>query len=333
MLSYRLAASKFACRHGPRVFSTNAEVPPVSKKTQKDHDPMEIFAQFDTNGDGVISKVEFKEAMTLLEYNDLLKIRKSLARNEFSYNPSADEDLLLEVRGHVLRRRLQVTAEVAISKIFPAGFGWQTAATFADGAGLQSTDISFFLATGLGDGAMVALGHTGYMALKKAYLGASDEEINLSHQAQTGVWLGSAAVCSGSIWQPTVNALQATGWNFTPSVVVTSGVAVGAFYVGLRLGRAFYGKMLHWDGVENANYSNLKADAALSLAVGGAAGAFLGTDVSYGVANWLNPLVGIKPDTAAVTASLLAGSSTALGFSAVQMGQNIVYPKDKCWVD
>lgn len=267
----------------------------------------------------------------MMQYDDLLKIKKSLARNEFSYNPTADDDLLLAVHGSTLKRRLFVTMEVAISKIFPAGFGWQTAATLAEGAGLQATDMSFFLATGMGDGAMVALGHTTYMMLKKLYTG--DEDINMSHQMQTGIWLGSAAVCSGTVWQPTVNALQATGWHFTPSLLVTGGVAVGAFYTGLRLGRLFYGKTLNWDGVENANYSNLKADAALSVAVGGAGGAFLGCDLSYGASNFLGPIVGVSPDAAALTGSLLAGSSTALGFTAVQMGQNIIYPKDKCWVD
>lgn len=45
-----------------------------------------------------------------------------------------------------------VTAEVAVSKIFPAGFGWQTAATLAEGAGMQTSDLSFYLATGVGDG-------------------------------------------------------------------------------------------------------------------------------------------------------------------------------------
>lgn len=104
-----------------------------------------------------------------------------------------------------------------------------------------------------------------------------------------------------------------------------------AFFTGLRLGRMFYGSML--EGVEESSYANLKADAALSVAVGGAAGAFLGTDVSYEAANWLRPLVGIEESASAITGSMIAGSSTALGFSVIQMGENLAYSKDKCWVD
>ena len=44
--------------------------------------------------------------------------------------------------------------------------------------------------------------------------------------------LGSAAVCSGTAWQPTVNALQAAGWGFETSVVATGSVAVLAFFGG-----------------------------------------------------------------------------------------------------
>ena len=51
----------------------------------------------------------------------LLKIKKSTARNELSYeteHKSADE---AESFGETIARRIQVTAEVAVSKIFPAG--------------------------------------------------------------------------------------------------------------------------------------------------------------------------------------------------------------------
>ena len=45
--------------------------------------------------------------------------------------------------------------------------------------------------------------------------------------------------------------------------------------------------------MEANNYGNLKADGALSVAVGGATAAFVGTDVSFGDSNWLRPLVGV----------------------------------------
>lgn len=92
-----------------------------------------------------------------------------------------------------------VTAEVGVSKIFPAGFGWQTGAYFAEKAGLEATDLSFFLSTGVGDGLGVCLGHTVYMAGKKAVTG--NAEIDMGKEVQVGIMLGSAAVCSGGVWQ------------------------------------------------------------------------------------------------------------------------------------
>jgi hypothetical protein len=291
---------------------------------------MHVFDIIDTNGDGVLSRDEFKSAVEKMHYDDLLKIQESLSRNELSYNPSADKELTLaETSASVIGRRMTVTAEVAISKIFPAGFGWQTAATLADGAGLQATDLSFFACTGLGDGICVALGHTLYMAGKKAITGNAD--IDLEKEVQTGIMLGSAAVCSGFVWQPTVNVLQAAGWGFETSCVATGAVATLAFFSGLRLGRLVYSPIFR--GVDEASYANLKADAGLSFAIGGAAGCFLGTDVSYAAANWMAPTIGIQEAHSAVTASCLAGTSTLLGFSIIQTGENLVYATDKCWVD
>ena len=104
-----------------------------------------------------------------------------------------------ETHASVIGRRMTVTAEVGISKIFPAGFGWQTAAYFAEGAGMEATDMSFFVSTGVGDGIGVAIGHTLYCALKKVVTGNKDMDIG--KESQVGIMLGSAAVCSGGIWQ------------------------------------------------------------------------------------------------------------------------------------
>ena len=212
---------------------------------------------------------------------------------------------------------------------YTAGFGWQTAATVAEGWGMDAANMDFALVTGIGDGLGVAAGHTAYMAIKKAVTGSQD--IDMTAQAQTGIFLGSAAVCSGGAWQPFVNTLQAAGLGFNTSLVLTAGCGTLAFFTGLRIGRAIYSPI--FSGVKEANYANLKADAALSVAVGGAAGCFVGTDVSYAGANWLRPLVGVEETCASTTASVLAGSSTALGFTVVQMAENVAYPKNKCWVD
>ena len=167
------------------------------------------------------------------------------------------------------------------------------------------------------------------MAIKKAVTG--NDSIDVGKELQVGTMLGSSAVFSGFVWQPTVNALQAAGWDFTSSMVMTGGVATLAFFTGLRVTRALYSPIM--SGVEEASYANLKADAALSVAVGGAAGFFLGTDVSYGAANYLGGALGIQETFSPLTASVTAGTSTMIGFSVIQLGENLAYPKDKCWVD
>ena len=97
--------------------------------------------------------------------------------------------------------------QVTVSKIFPAGAGWQAASIVADAAGRQADSLTFAAYTGVGDGIAVAAGHTSYYAAKKAIV---DPNIDIGEQAGLGVWLGSAAVCSGALWQPLVNALQAS---------------------------------------------------------------------------------------------------------------------------
>ena len=90
--------------------------------------------------------------------------------------------------------------------------GWQTAAYFAENAGMQGTDMSFFLATGVGDGIGVCIGHTLYCAAKKTITGNAD--MDLGKELQVGIMLGSAAVCSGGIWQVRASFRSFdNGWN------------------------------------------------------------------------------------------------------------------------
>ena len=60
-------------------------------------------------------------------------------------------------------------------------------------------------------------------ALKKA---VADPDIDMGEQAGLGVWLGTAAVCSGGLWQPIVNALQAS--EKLPFEAVAGGTAIRA---------------------------------------------------------------------------------------------------------
>ena len=148
--------------------------------------------------------------MILHLQSDLLKINDSLRRNERSIRPIVSKEMSSDkTHASIIGRRMTVTAKLAISKIFPAEFGWQTAAYFAENAGMEATDLTFFLSTGLGDGIAVCAGHILYMTGKKAVTG--NEKISSRKELQVGIMLGSATVCSGGIWQPTVNALQGAG--------------------------------------------------------------------------------------------------------------------------
>jgi hypothetical protein len=228
-----------------------------------------------------------------------------------------------------LTKRFVLTTEVTVSKIFPAGFGWQFSSIVAASQGFASDSLNFALCTGVGDALGVLCGHVGYYAAKKALV---DPTIDSTKELHTGILLGSAAFCSGTAWQPTVNLLQSAE---LPWLSVAAGTWVGcgaAFYVGLRIARTLLSGPLRY--VEPPTYENGQADAALSTSIGGATGFFVGTDVAYlPDQNLLYNLVGIQDGTPDLTASVMAGSSTALGFLTAQSGMNLVYPKGKCWND
>ena len=85
-------------------------------------------------------------------------------------------------------------------------------------------------------------------------------------------------------------------------------------------------------GIARNDYSNLQADGLLSLSVGGATGAFVGTDTAQ-LGNWLAPYFGIPEGTPDLVGSAIAGSSTAAGFIALQTAENIAISDGKNWVD
>lgn len=214
-----------------------------------------------------------------------------------------------------------------MSKLFPAGFGWQYSSCLAGAAGLGDTDLSFFVTTGVGDMVAVTAGHTGYYAVKSMF----DKSLKFSEFATGGIWLGSAAFCSGGGWQPIVNGCHAMNMGFTSSCITVTVLCGSLFYTGLRVGRMFYGGLLGLP-LPSADYANLKADAQLSVSIGGAAACFVGTDVSYDD-NWLRGLVGVEDGVTDLGGSITAGSSTALGFVVFQTAQNLAVPAGRCWVD
>lgn len=229
-----------------------------------------------------------------------------------------------------LASRFVITAEVTVSKIFPAGFGWQTASIMADqNFGYSSDSINFALTTGIGDALGVVGGHMAYYAAKKSLV---DSEINLTSELQTGILLGTAAFCSGTAWQPIVNTLQGANLSFM-SVFAGTWIGCGvAFYAGLRMGRTILSGPFQY--ISEPTYENSKNDVSLSMVIGGATGFFVGTDAAYlPDQNFLINIVGIKAGTPDLVGCAIAGSSTSLGFMTAQSGFNFIFPAGKCWND
>jgi len=230
-----------------------------------------------------------------------------------------------------MAKRFVTTAEVTVSKIFPAGFCWQTSSIIAESTfGFAPETMNFALTTGLGDALGVLGGHYLFYSAKKAI--TKDDSINMTSELHTGILLGSAAFCSGTAWQPIVNALQGANLSFGE---VFTGTWVGcglAFYAGLRAGRTILSGFL--SHVEEPTYENSKNDASLSAAIGGATGFFVGTDAAYlPDQNFLINVVGIQDGTPDLVGSMIAGTSTSMGFVAAQSVLNGIYPTGKCWND
>lgn len=303
----------------------------LSRQAAVDVDGM--FDLMDSDQNGVVDRHEFRHAMQAIGTDQLLSLQRALPRGELSATSGADAAAGAKFeeedgRGFVdmFTARMIVTTEVMVSKIFPAGFGWQLSSCVAEGQfGFAADSAAFALTTGVGDGLGVFCGHSLYMALKGMVKGG----VIVKNEVQTGVLLGSAAFCSGTAWQPLVDLLTNSGLHFTG---VAGGTVVGcgmAFFAGLRLGRVVYSGI--FDGVEENTYGNLKADGQLSLAVGGATGAFVATDVGQ-VGNWFS-FFRIEEGTADLVGSAVAGSSTAFGFAALQTPQNMLITDGKNWVD
>lgn len=258
------------------------------------------------------------------------KVHSSAPRPQSTIQPTALDTTEEDSKPSYVRR-FRVTTEVIVSKIFPAGFGWQTGSILADESfGFAPDSVSFALTTGAGDAIGVFLGHCGYYAIKKSITG--NPKILMTRERDTGILLASAAFCSGSIWQPLVNALQSAELSFQGVFAGTWIGCASAFYMGLRAARTVLPRFLEY--VEEPTYDNSKTDAALSISIGGATGFFVGTDVGYlPHQNFLIDVVGITEGTSKLGGCVIAGSSTSLGFAASQSVLNLSYPKDKCWND
>lgn len=229
-----------------------------------------------------------------------------------------------------LLSRFSTTAEVTVSKIFPAGFGWQTASIIASsGLGYSTDSAAFALTTGAGDAIGVLLGHYTFYAAKKSLV---DGTIDMTKELHTGILLGSAAFCSGTAWQPAVDMFQGANLSFGQVFAGTWMCCGAAFYVGLRVTRTILSGYL--EHIQEPTFANSMHDKSLSMAIGGATGFFVGTDAAYlPDQNFLINIVGIQPGTPDIVGCAIAGSSTSLGFVSAQSAFNLVYPAKKLWND
>ena len=289
-----------------------------------------------------------------------------------------DEPAPAEAEGGIVSR-FTYTVEVIVSKIFPAGFGWQAASCVAGAQGFEADTLNFYLTTGAGDVSLllprrksaapgaeclmrspgpracvctphalpappvlaklvlpllltpgilfqilrlapqfagVLAGHS-LFSIAKAAMGKGG---GLGSDLVGGLWLATAAFCSGTAWQPVVNFLHDTaGCNFVQTAVGCGMATGGAFFVGLRLGRIIYAPL----GLPAQDYDNLGADAYLSVSIGAATGTFVGTDVTF-ADNVIRPAFGVEDNMTDLEGMVRAGMSTSTGFLCMQSIQNVV---------
>jgi len=233
------------------------------------------------------------------------------------------EDIAEESHATLIGKRFTLTAEVIASKIFWAGFGWQGSSIIADKLGFGAESLSFALTTGTGEALAVLTGHVAFYTLIK--------RSPFSQELATGLWLGTGTFCSGTAWQPTVNALVTlTGNNFPMTAAGTMVVCGSAFYVGLRLGRIIWGESFGMK-VAAREYENLSSDAGLSIAVGGATAMFVACDPGM-VSNYFALPFGVLETDSDIIGMLRAGAATSTGYGLVQAWQNW-FPKGRNWMD
>ena len=98
--------------------------------------------------------------------------------------------------GGDLGSRFSSTVDVIVSKLFPAGFCWQLASMMTKS---DASSAKFAITTGAGEAAGVLGGHVLYSLIKGGY----DKSV-----LESALLLATGTLCSGTSWQPVVNALQ-----------------------------------------------------------------------------------------------------------------------------
>ena len=206
-----------------------------------------------------------------------------------------------------------------------AALGWQAASVVAGNQGFEADSLNFALTTGAGDFAGVLAGHSTFSILN-AMVGRGG---GLGGDLVAGLWLATAAFCSGTAWQPTVNFLHDQAHCSFMATAVGCGVVTGtAIFAGLRAGRVLYAPL----GLPPMAYDNLIGDALLSVSIGAATGTFVGTAVTF-ADNFLRPVFGVEDAMSDVEGMVRAGASTFTGFLCMQSLHNATLPKGANWID
>lgn len=208
------------------------------------------------------------------------------------------------------------TAQVAATKIFLGGVGWQA---FALASRRPSTSRAFAVAAGLGDASGTFVGNALLLAALAPWRGWP----GAAHVVRSGLVVSAGSLLSGSAWQPLVTTLHGAGLGFNAGAACTGAACGAAFYVGITLAAMLNARECRRPA------SDLVKDFTLSLAVVGATAAFVGTDARWH-GNWLQPLVGERHGQD-YTDCLKAGFSVVVGFGALQLLLVLLVPPRFLW--
>jgi len=245
-----------------------------------------------------------------------LNISQSLFSKKPSDHLKESQTLLQETKEFEISVRMREIVTNALSKLFPGGAGWQL---FSQLTNYAPDTFGFALKTGIGDALGVAGGCYFFSSVKYGVVVFANQYFDTKwvvpgrkEGISTSILLGTASLGSGTVWQPTVNALNALLPNLYTTSLGTGLVCGGTFFIGLQASRLFYPAAL---GIEKPNKDNRFSDFLLAMTgISGAAAAFVFTDTSE--ENPLKNIIGT--DKSFLENVFRAGVSTATGFFLLQ---------------
>jgi len=214
--------------------------------------------------------------------------------------------------------------EVMISRVFPAGAGWQLASIMASNAGVATNSLLFCSLLGFGNFFGVIVGHMLWEGLKKVVRG----DVDLSREFQVASLLGGAAFFSGLSWQVAMNIFKAVGVGLYQSFTSVGIVCTMAFFLGMRLMRQNLSPIM--SAVDKNSFVNVRSDIGLSIAIGGATAGLVFTDAFLGASPFL-AFLEMKTAVSPLVSVLFGGLASSLGFLATTAVQAL--NKKKCWLD